>query len=176
MVMVGQYSKRYARLLRAALGQGRTIEDAEDLVQEAYARLIEYQRNAWIRDEEGFLRRVVRNLAINQYHREQIVTFIGESLEELDTFQDSSPSIERVLSAQQQVAEIAATLSAVSRRTSEIFIAHRAGFRYWEIAEECGISTRTVKKHLMRARLLLSPAPVVPWADVRTCLKGYPVL
>ncbi len=92
----------YARLVKACLRRGRTLEDAEDLVQEAYARLIEYQHSAKVRDEEAFLRRVVSNLAINQYHREQILSFAHETIDQLDRqsmLVDSGPGIERILSA-----------------------------------------------------------------------------
>jgi RNA polymerase sigma factor (sigma-70 family) len=151
----------YARLVKACLRRGRTLEDAEDLVQEAYARLIEYERGAKVRDEEAFLRRVVSNLAINQYHREKIVAFVSESIDELDRqamLMDDSPGIERVLDARQQLEQIEAMLAAVSRRTSEVFLAHRAGFSYEEVAAELGISTRTVKKHIARAKSMLANA------------------
>ena len=151
----------YARLIKACLRRGRTLEDAEDLVQEAYARLIEYQRSTKVRDEEAFLRRVVANLAINQFHREQILSFATEPIDELDrhaVLVDGSPEIERILSARQQLEQIAAMLAAVSRRTAEVFLAHRAGFSYEEVASELGISTRTVKKHIARAKSMLANA------------------
>lgn len=151
----------YARLVKACLRRGRTLEDAEDLVQEAYARLLEYQRSARVRDEEAFLRRVVSNLAINQYHREQILFFVPETIEQLDQqamLVDGGPGVERILSSRQQLDQIAAMLSAVSRRTSEIFLAHRAGYSYEEIASEFSISTRTVKKHIARAKSMLANA------------------
>jgi RNA polymerase sigma factor (sigma-70 family) len=151
----------YARLIKACLRRGRTLEDAEDLVQEAYARLIEYRRNAKVRDEEAFVRRVVINLAINQYHREQILAFAAESIDELDRqarLVDASPEVVRILDARQQLEQIEAMLAAVSRRTAEVFLAHRAGFSYEEVASELGISTRTVKKHIVRARSMLANA------------------
>jgi RNA polymerase sigma-70 factor (ECF subfamily) len=151
----------YARLVKACLRRGRTLEDAEDLVQEAYARLVEYQRKAKVRDEEAFLRRIASNLAINQYHRDQILSFAQESIEQLDRqgmLVDDSPGIERILSARQQLERIANMLGAVSRRTSEVFLAHRAGYSYEEVALELGISTRTVKKHIARAISMLASA------------------
>lgn len=158
----------YARLIRACLRRGRSLEDAEDLVQEAYARLVEYRRSAKVRDEEAFLRRVASNLAINQFHREQILSFAHEAIEELELqgmLVDASPGVERLLSAQQEVDRIAAMLSAVSHRTCEVFLAHRAGYSYAEIACELSISTRTVKKHIARAVSMLAHAsedPSVP--------------
>ncbi|SRR5579883_1991422 len=149
----------YTRLIKACLRRGRTLEDAEDLVQEALLRLIEYQQAGRVRDTEAFLRRVITNLSINQYHREQIVSFAEESVEELAEsipLIDPDPGPERVVSARQQVEQISAMLSQVSVRTSQIFIAHRAGYRYEEIAADLGISTRTVKKHISRATSILS--------------------
>jgi RNA polymerase sigma factor (sigma-70 family) len=151
----------YVRLINACLRRGRTLEDAEDLVQEAYARLVAYQRTATVRDEESFLRRVVTNLTINQYHRDQILSFANETVEELDQqglLVDATPEVERILTARQSIDQIAAILSAVSRRTCEIFFAHRAGHSYAEIASEFRIRPRTVKKHIARARSMLSLA------------------
>lgn len=165
----------YARLIRACLRRGRSLEDAEDLVQEAYARLIEYRRRTKIRDEEAFLRRVASNLAINQFHRGQILSFAHETIEELELqgmLIDTAPGVERLLSAQQQVERIAAVLSAVSQRTSEIFLAHRAGYSYAEIASELGISTRTVKKHIARAVSMLSHASEDPSAEFPKGVTG----
>lgn len=159
----------YARLLRACLRRGRSLEDAEDLVQEAYARLVEYQRGARVRDEEAFLRRVVSNLAINRYHREQILSFMPETLEELDRqgmLIEAEPGMERLLSARQEIDQIAAMLRAVSHRTCEVFLAHRAGYSYAEIASERGISTRTVKKHIARAVSMLFHASEEPSAQL----------
>lgn len=172
-----RFSGAYARLIRACLRRGRTLEDAEDLVQEAYARLVEYQRAVKVRDEEAFLRRVVSNLTINQYHREQILSFSHETIEELDQqamLVDSGPGVERILSAQQQLERIAAMLGAVSRRTCEVFLAHRAGWNYAEIASELGISTRTVKKHIVRALSMLSHASEDPSAELREARTDEP--
>lgn len=155
----------YARLVKACMRRGRTLEDAEDLVQEAYARLVKYQLSAKVRDDEAFLRRVVSNLAINQFHREQILSFAHATIDQLDRrslLLDNGPGIERILSAQQELEQIEAMLAAVSRRTAEVFLAHRAGFSYEEIASELGISTRTVKKHIARAISMLASAAENP--------------
>jgi RNA polymerase sigma factor (sigma-70 family) len=149
----------YARLIKACQGRGRTLEDAEDLVQEGFLRLIEYQQSARVLDAEAFLRRVITNLSINRYHREQIIAFADESLEELDhsgALIDPTPGPERVIAARQLVERIATSLNEASLRTSAIFIAHRAGYSYGEIAADLGISPRTVKKHISRASSMLS--------------------
>jgi DNA-directed RNA polymerase specialized sigma24 family protein len=46
-------------------------------------------------------------------------------------------------------------LDAVSRRTREIYFAHRAGYSYAEIAAHMGISHITIKRHIARALLAI---------------------
>ena len=60
-------SARFARLMQVCRRRGRSQEEAEDLIQEAFLRLHEYCRKTEVRDEEGFLTRTVSNLAINEY-------------------------------------------------------------------------------------------------------------
>lgn len=166
----------YTRLIKACLRRGRTLEDAEDLVQQAFLRLIEYQKAGRVRHTEAFLRRVITNLSINQYHREQIVAFAEDSVEDLaETIPliDPDPGPERVVAARQEVEQIAAMLSEVSVRTSQIFIAHRAGYRYEEIAAELGISARTVKKHISRATALLAEAMREPCSALIAFLHDH---
>jgi RNA polymerase sigma factor (sigma-70 family) len=165
----------YMRLIKACLRRGRTLEDAEDLVQEAFLRLIEYQQAGRVRDTEAFLRRVIMNLSINLYNREQIVSFAEKSVEDLaETIPliDSDPGPERVVAARQDVEQIATMLSHVSVRTSQIFIAHRAGYRYEEIAADLGISARTVKKHISRATALLTEATLEPTSHFYTITEA----
>jgi RNA polymerase sigma factor (sigma-70 family) len=149
---------RVARLMKVCRRRGRSQEEAEDLIQEAFLRLHEYGLKAEVRDEEAFLARTLSNLAINEYRRERIVSFAGETLEELEQsigLSDSSPGPERICAAQQRLDEITRTLGAVSERTCQIFLAQRAGYSYEEIAADLGITPRTVQKHVARAMFLL---------------------
>lgn len=152
----------YARLIRSCQRRGRTLEDAEDLVQEAYLRLLEYRRTSEILDERTFLARIVNNLAINLYRREQILTFAPEPIEELDAqalFADRIAGPERVLAARQQLEAVMNMLSSISTRTCEVFVSYCMGYAHQEIASRFGISRRTVQKHLARAKLLLKVMP-----------------
>jgi RNA polymerase sigma factor (sigma-70 family) len=151
-------SARFARLMKVCRRRGRSQEEAEDLIQEAFLRLHEYCRKTEVRDEESFLARTVSNLAISQYRREQIISYAHESLDELEDTgalpTDAAPGPERIFAAQ-QLDEITRTLGAVSERTCQIFLAQRAGYSYEEIAADLGISLRTVQKHMARAMFLL---------------------
>ena len=148
----------FSRLMKVCRRRGRSQEEAEDLIQEAFLRLHEYCLTSEVRNEEAFLARTVSNLAINEYHRGRIVSYANETLEELEEstgLADTSPGPERILAAQQRLDEITRVLSAVSERTCEVFLAHRAGYSYEEIAVDLDISQRTVQKHIARAVFLL---------------------
>lgn len=155
---MSRLAARVARLMKVCRRRGRSQDQAEDLIQEAFLRLHEYCRTAEVRDEEAFLARTVSNLAINEYRRERILSFADESVEELEQsvgLSDSTPGPERICAAQQRLEEISKTLSAVSERTCQIFLAQRAGYSYEEIAADLGITPRTVQKHIARAMFLL---------------------
>lgn len=56
----------FRRMRRMLLRRGRTREDAEDLIQEAFVRMQEYcERGGRVHQPEGFLVRTVLRLAIN---------------------------------------------------------------------------------------------------------------
>jgi len=149
---------RFTRLMKVCRKRGRSQEEAEDLIQEAFLRLHEYCRTTEVRNEEAFLTRTVSNLAISQYRHERILSYATQTVEELEQttgLADANPGPERILAAQQRLAEITRVLDAVSERTCEIFLAHRAGYSYEEIASDLGIGQRTVQKHIARAVFLL---------------------
>ena len=151
-------SARFVRLMKVCRRRGRSQEEAEDLIQEAFLRLHEYCRKTEVRDEEAFLVRTVSNLAINEYRHEQVINFARETVEELEQtvgLSEPGPGPERICAAQQRLEEIAKTLGAVSERTCQIFLAQRAGYSYEEIAADLGITPRTVQKHVARAMFLL---------------------
>lgn len=152
------FVSRVARLMKVCRRRGRSQQEAEDLIQEAFLRLHEYCLSAEVRNEEAFLARTVSNLAINQYRRNRIISYADQSIEELEqtaAFIDSRPGPDRIVAAQQRLDEIKSVLGAVSEKTCQIFLAHRAGYSYDEIATDFNITQRTVQKHIARAMFLL---------------------
>lgn len=148
----------YGRLVKLCRNRGCCLEDARDIVQEAHLRLFEYQRSARVWDVISLLRRIVINLAINHFHRVLSKPFAFESAERLDRrgiLVDPVPGPERTVAAEQQLDRVVALISAVSRRTCQIFIAQRGGYSYEEIAKPFAVKPRTVEKHVATAAYLL---------------------
>lgn len=151
-------SAQYARLLKLCRSRGCSQEVAKDIVQEGHLRLLEYQRSANVKDAGSLLRRIVLNLAINHYQRELKKLFASTNIDELDRrgmLSDPAAGPERTLAAQQELDSVVSLLSAVSRRTCQIFIAQRGGYSYEEIASAFAVRPRTVEKHVTSAVLAL---------------------
>lgn len=100
---------------------------------------------------DSLLRRIVINLAINYYHRELSRRFVFvpvDALERQGVAIDPTPDAERALAAEQLLDTVMNLMSAMSRRTCQIFIAQRGGYSYEEVATAFAIKPRTVEKHV----------------------------
>jgi DNA-directed RNA polymerase specialized sigma24 family protein len=135
----------YMRLVRLCRARGCSWDDAMELVQvqEAHLRLFGYSKTATVRDADSLLRRIVINLSISHYHRQQAQPAF-HSLGRLELI-DPAPDPERIVAAEQQLDDVANLLSAGSMRTAQIFIAHRGGYSYEEIAAAFFVKERPVK-------------------------------
>jgi RNA polymerase sigma-70 factor (ECF subfamily) len=143
-------------LLKFLRRKGRSREDAEDLIQEAMLRLHVYGQTVAVTNEEAFLRQAVRNLSIDQHRRERQRTDVAiEELRSRNALIATESTPEELLQAEQRLVGIRAVLDAESRRTRDIYFAHRAGYSYAEIAQHLGISHMTIKRHIARALLAL---------------------
>ena len=147
-----------ARLLKLLRRQGRSREDAEDLIQDAFVRLAEYCRTAEVRNEVAFLERTVTNLSIDRHRhdvRHPSADAPVEELAETLPLLDPTPRPDEVLAAQERLNEIRRVLDAVSTRTREIYLAHRAGYSHRELAAAFGLSISSIEKAIARAVVAL---------------------
>lgn len=152
-------SPRYAQLVKLCRSRGCNREDAKELVQEAHRRLYEYQRSVTVRDQDSLLRRIVINLSITHYHRVLSAPYVLENVDSLDRrgmLIDPAVGPERTLTAEQELDGVVNLLSAVSKRTCQIFMAQRGGYNYKEIATAFAIKPRTVEKHVATATAMLT--------------------
>lgn len=148
----------FAHLLRLLGRRGWSRDDAEDLIQDALLRLTEYCRAAEVRNETAFLARTAINLSIDRHRRESRYASCELSLEQLTDavpLIDTSPDPDEVFAAKQRLSKVRQTLDAVSVRTREIYLAHRAGYSHRELAHAFGVSTSTIEKSIARAVVAL---------------------
>ncbi|QAY78191.1 RNA polymerase sigma factor [Sphingosinicella sp. BN140058] len=136
------------RSLRARLG---STEEARDLVQDAFARLLGARSLQVVREPEAFLGRIVRNLVIDRGRRRSTrPTHVP--LEDGDRSVPAEQ--EDDLEVEQLRLRYQAAVAALPQRTREVFLLHRVDdLAYHEIASKLGISRRTAEWHVAEAVL-----------------------
>lgn len=140
------------RRLRARLGSS---EEANELLHDAFARLLGARPLRGMREPGAFLNRIVRNLLIDRARRRSArpvhVT--------IDNACDSAvpPEQEQALELEQMRRRYKQVIAALPPRMRHVFVLHRLeGLSYKEIAERLDISTRTVEWHIAEAIVRLS--------------------
>jgi len=138
------------RLFRAAWALCGSREDAEDLVQETYARLLVRPRLLRNEDDLGYLLRALRNTFLNQKRSESRRLRPDPLPDQLDLVADShARQPEKMLEA----AEVFAAVSALPGDFRDVLVAvDIAGLSYKEAARALRIREGTVMSRLYRAR------------------------
>jgi RNA polymerase sigma factor (sigma-70 family) len=148
-----RWTSHLHRLMQLLRRRGRTPEEAEDLVQEAFLRLhVFLQEGKEVRESEAFLVRTVLNLSVDTHRREHRDLYVEEAVENLPLV-DLAPAPEEILAAEQRLKRMRQVLDTkVSPRTREVYFLHRLeGYTYDEIGHRMHMSSRTVEKHIARA-------------------------
>jgi len=140
-----EQAPRLQRRLRATL---RSTEDARDLVQDAFARLL--GARTLPREPAAFLNRIVRNLVIDRTRRRHVR---GTELPLTERDHPSvAPTQSEAIELDQTRLLYRASVEALPKRTREVFLLHRVdGIAYKDIAARLGISIRTVEWHVAEA-------------------------
>lgn len=126
-------------------------EDSEDLVQDAYLRLLEYRTMLRPDTVKYFLFTIVRNLVIDYfrrfYKRQEVVDFLQE-FSQTKTMESDSPVIIKDLQKQEWN-----RVRLLPRQRRKIYVMNRfEGKNLSEIASELHLSQRTVENHLFISR------------------------
>jgi RNA polymerase sigma factor (sigma-70 family) len=157
---MGRLPMYFRRLRMLLLRRGRTREEAEDLIQDAFLKMQEYcERGGQVRQPEGFLVRTVLRLAANARRDAHRNLYCEEPVENLTLIVDTTPTPDEVLAGDQCLERMRDALDAVSRRTRDVFFMQRLdGLSYAQIAQCLGVSVSAVEKHIASALAILADA------------------
>ena len=144
-----------SRVKAALRRRGRSEQDADDLVQEAFLRLERYQREQPVGKPEAFLMRTALNLSIDAHRTRESR---GEQVLLDDVvIVDTAPGIEDVLLSRERLRRLSECLAQLNDKTRSIFLAHRVeGLSYQEIGRLHGLSISGVEKQVAKATLLIT--------------------
>lgn len=151
--------KLYSHEVRSLRGFVRSklsnIADADDIVQEAYLRLYGAQKKGKLQNIRGFLYRIASNLVIDHYrairNNVQHVEF-EEHTENILAERVEQASLESQTLVREQLRTLLQCIENLPPRCQQVFVLHRVNqFTQREIAEQLGISTQMVEKHIAKA-------------------------
>jgi RNA polymerase sigma-70 factor (ECF subfamily) len=145
------YSAYYRRLVAALYALTGDHGEAQDLVQEAYARALARSRQFLdVADPEAWLRTVAMNLARTRWRRRRLFDSLVRS-GRVDRPIESMPGVDP-----NRVALVAA-LQRLSRATRETIVLHHlADMSVHEVADALGVPVGTIKARLSRGRAMLA--------------------
>jgi len=145
----------FARVKSALMRRGRSEHEANDLMQEAYLRMLRQNQHEQIREPEAYLMKTALNLSID-VHRARLSRGEEVMIDE-EMIIDASPGVEDVLLSRERLDRLSQCLSRMNERTRTIFLAHRVeGLTYQEIGRIHGLSISGVEGHVSRASLLVA--------------------
>ncbi|MBM3578191.1 MAG: methanobactin [Alphaproteobacteria bacterium] len=127
-------------------------DDAEDVVQEAYLKMLETDRGELVSNPRGYVSKMTCTLAIDNIRRQR--THARVLAEDNAWFQpsDRDRPIAPTLDAFGLASDVQAALMQLPQCCRQIFYMSRIlGFSHSEIAQEIGVSLRTINRNLIRA-------------------------
>lgn len=152
-----------APLMRFFLRRVRDRAEAEDLTQDAFARLLATAERDRIEDPEAFVFQIALNLLrdrgrkANRRADTQLVLIDPHRVSSvtLEFVEDRTP--ERVLQGRDDIKQVVKALRELNERTRDIYLLFRLeNMKQAKIAQMFGISRSTVEKEVMRATLHLA--------------------
>jgi RNA polymerase sigma-70 factor (ECF subfamily) len=141
-------------VLRFLRRRGANPDDALDMAQETYVRFLKYEGTTDIDSPAAMLFRIASNV-VADYGRAVASRRRFRSFDSGDygaELASEQPSAERELAAEQILQAVRCVIAALSPPCRTVFLLSRLeGLTYAEIAKQCGISVKTVEKHVSRA-------------------------
>ncbi|RLQ21111.1 sigma-70 family RNA polymerase sigma factor [Seongchinamella sediminis] len=150
--MTREISKLHGRLQRYVSRFCKTREDAEDITQEAFLRVLEAGSKGDIRHPQAYLYRTARNLSLNMLASKshQLSSYI-EDLPDTTVIEDGVP-LDSQISHEQRFELFCHAALDLPERCREVLILRKVyGLSQKQVAERLDISISTVEKHLAKA-------------------------
>lgn len=148
-------SEMLAKARRALLRRGVSEADADELVQEAFLKIGEYERSHKARSQEALLVRTAINLSIDGARRQARSPFVAH--DDVHLIADGAqPDPAQVVEEQARLRHASLGLAALPERTRRILLMRRLDdLSYAEIGRREQMSVAAVEKQVARATLQL---------------------
>ena len=152
--LVQLYKELHSSLMRFAFRYFKRPQDIEDVVQEAFVKVIEAQQDREIRHLRSYMYQTVKNLSLKKLDKSEyrLTETVGEFTEDMTAL--LSISLEEQFESRQKMDLFCQTVRRLPKKCQRSYILRRVyGLSYKEIAEKMDISVKTVEHHLTKAAL-----------------------
>lgn len=170
---VQQVQPHYAQLAAFVRGTYPSVRDIDDVVQESYLRLWKAAASAPIESARAFLFLVARRVALNFIRKERNAPFHPHGSGIASRVVDERPDACEAAMFQERIDLLADALMSLPARCRDVTVLHKIkGFTQKEVAQQLGISERTVETHVRagvaRCHAYLRDHGVRPFNDNET--------
>jgi len=146
--VVAQYRLPLLRFFQRRVGPG---DDADDLVQDVFSRLVAKDL-ATIDNIEGYVFQVAANVVRDRARRASVRRMMTEAPEDAEFEDEASFSPERILQSREALKLMVAALYELPEPIRIVFSQyHFDGIAQVEISRRMGLSLSTVEKHMAKA-------------------------
>ena len=149
------YRENHEGFLRFLTLKCHSRDEAQDVLQEAFQKLINHDALSQMENPRAYLYRTAVNIIIDRQRKNQHqIKFIRDSLASTDMLAPSSSTIppERQIAAKQELAAIYNALNKLPEKCKTAFLLHREKqLKYSEIATKLDVSVSMVEKYIIKS-------------------------
>lgn len=145
--------RQHGRELLAFAGRRVGKDRAEDVVQEAYLRLLQHPNPEAIANPRAYLHTIAVNLGADYFQRERrLALHHAEDAVDLDSVACPQPGPEAATAGRLRLAQFERVLDELPELQRHAFILHKLdGLTYPQVAKALGISPKTAQRYILKA-------------------------
>lgn len=141
----------YHGWLRVWIRRRLNSEEASDLAQDVFVRVMLQRNTVQLREPKAYLSSIARNLLVDTFRHRSIEQAYADTLA-LHAEMAQAPSPEEHQQIIQVLLEIDRLLDSLGKRPRDIFLKVQLdGLSMSEVGRQMGLSGNTVRKHFIRA-------------------------
>jgi RNA polymerase sigma-70 factor (ECF subfamily) len=144
-----QYYDELLGFLTARLG---CREQAADVVQETYVRVLSMANHDAVAQPRAFLYKTALNLTVDLFRKQRLRAEHTVDLEQAHDVPSGAPDQEAILEGKRQLQLLREAVAELPPKCRQVFLMHKfMHVPHHELAERLGISKNMVERHVMKA-------------------------